>query len=182
MSTQTRDKMVRDLTPAEAGALLVHCHSITPERRQALMLWAGPADAYFRKEEQHRILDWIKTEDYLPQDSRIADHPKRPTHWCDKHGHVVTCDCDSPEEKEHQEKLTAHIKQLGKQCRKRAEAKWGKAWRMLSHEQQQGTVALEACSVVLGATSSADVIEDKAALVAHIRGVINVALYPEDHL
>jgi len=98
MSINTRDKLVRDLTANEAGRLLVHAHLITDERRNALLFRRGPALVYFDEEKQKAIRQWIETEDYLPQDYRINGsldcHPKRPTHWCDKHGHVVACDCD----------------------------------------------------------------------------------------
>jgi len=98
MSINTRDKLVRDLNATEAGRLLVHGHTITKERRDALLFRRGPIEAYFSAEEAKAIRQWIETEDYLPQDYRIDGsldcHPKRPTHWCDKHGHVVACDCD----------------------------------------------------------------------------------------
>lgn len=38
--------------------------------------------------------------------------------------------------------------QLGKECFKRAQKKYGYAWRFLSQEQQSGAVAMEIVSVV----------------------------------
>jgi len=93
-SYDTRDKLVRNLQPHEAGDLLVHCHVITNERRKALLFLRGPADAYFDKDEQVSIRKWIETEDYLPQDSKLADHPKKPTHWCNYCGHIERCEHD----------------------------------------------------------------------------------------
>jgi len=99
MSVSTRDKLVRDLTPREAGQLLVHSHVITRERRNALLFLRGPAQAYFSPEEQEQIKQWIQAEDYLPQDSTLAEHPKRPTHWCNYCGHVEACEHDQVKER-----------------------------------------------------------------------------------
>jgi hypothetical protein len=91
---QDRDKMVRDLTPSDCGDLLVHAHSITPERRRALLFKRGPAKAYFDEIEWPALRAWIEAETHLAQDDPRADHPKLPTHWCDYCGRVERCKHD----------------------------------------------------------------------------------------
>jgi len=87
----TRDKLVRNLRPDEAGGLLVHSHIISPERRRALLFWRGPADVYFNAAQQEEIKQWIAKEDYLPQSDPV-EHPKRPTRWCGYCGQVEDCE------------------------------------------------------------------------------------------
>jgi hypothetical protein len=107
--------MVRDLTPTDAGALLVHSHIISHERRQALLFKRGPAAAYFTPEQQAKIRDWISKEDYLPQDHEL-EHPKRPTHWCAYCGHVESCEHDhmKPEISTSDRKLLAKARAMEK--------------------------------------------------------------------
>lgn len=127
--------MVRDLTPSECGELLVHCHTILPERRNALLFKRGPAKVYFNDAEIEAIKAWIEQEDYLPQDSKLADHPKRETHWCDYCGHVEHCEHD--EKRQQRSKAAADLEEA------RAEIKRLKA----ELARLQRTVA-EACRTV----------------------------------
>lgn len=94
ITIQSRDRLVKDLTPEECGALLVHAHVITPERRRALLFKRGPASAYFSKAECQEIREWIENETWLPTNSEQAEHPKLPTHWCNFCGHVLRCQHD----------------------------------------------------------------------------------------
>lgn len=69
--------------------------------------------------------------------------------------------------------MNQHSKQLGADCRKRAAAKWGPGWRMLSEEQQRGAIALEVVSVVLSLAKGDN------EQVRHLQDVSQSALYPE---
>lgn len=68
--------------------------------------------------------------------------------------------------------MNKHSKQLGADCRKRAAAKWGLGWRMLSEEQQRGAIALEVVSVVLSISARDN------EQVTHLQDVAQSALYP----